>query len=817
MSASDSFVRVVCAALAALLTLVACAREPAPTISWSLLAEPPAEVLDDPGRIAPDAQRQWGSAAVGRWVGDTIEVGEEGVPMVAAHRERAGVMLRVCDAADRRLALWLASSGAAEEPEQTTASVTLNGVVLGEVTIERGPARFELDAPRAAWVAGGNRLEVEVERAYRVEGEAVIAFRMGEVSWGEPRRVVHDADSQHLTLPAGTSVVHTVEGRGAARLALGARAEVEGTLELVVEPFGPEAGTPREDGRIEHRLELEPGEERGLELELPWAAALPLRCTQTWRPERSGSVELLRLDVGAEASARTPVIVVAVDTLSASHTSVYGYARDTTPSLRAFAEQAVLFESSTSNATWTLPSFCALLSGLHAGAHRLDANPDAPPGTAPWESVQLAPNRWTLAEAFRSGGWRTGAFVDCHWLTEGFGFDQGFEVLDHSSVEIPIEDRSGGIDRVWRLAQEWLDGLRAEDAPFLFLHCYDVHGPYTAAQEWRDRFTDEPPLAFELPDSVPVDGPLEAYDVVATYIARGEQPDGQLPARMDPRRFVNAYDAGIAEVDHKLGRVFDDLRRRGLFEDAVIVVTSDHGESMLEQHRYFAHASIGRAVTRIPLLLRLPGGAHGGQRIADPVQSIDVYPTLLELAGFGLEQRGYLLGRSLVPRVRGEALAAAPILVDHGTYDHQALEHDGMRLVRIAPDRDALPARLSYPWLDRAWRSETFPELDEGGLTLEAGAAIALRMGSVEAIEAALAAELADEYVFLHDLERDPLEETDLSQRDPERTAELLDVLAEARARTERARTLAVPAQRAPVLSEEDLELLRAIGYVEQE
>ncbi len=793
-------------------------------VELDLLRNAPDLVVEELGYIEPEPGRPFGNRAVGTWryAGGVPAAPKDGAgrssetPMAECVHPSGGVLLGKTRREDTSVSLWLGAPAVGLDGQVVELLVELNDVEIGRVELPDEPEEFRFEVPRRLWSVGDNLLKITGPTTFGGPGHGSGAYRLGPISWGHPARVRAELDARILRMAPFTSAGYGIEPRGAGLLEFSVSPATGGVLDWELVRFDP-ISFEESESIVDGERALEAGED--LELELAFeAGSSPLRFKLGWRSESGGELTVSRAVVQARAPERPDVILIGIDTFSASHTSLYGYPRPTTPRLSEFASEAILFDPLITNATWTLPSFLSMLSGLPSGAHQFDRVDGRVERVQGWETLQLAPNRWTLAEAFLGAGWRTGAFVDTPWISPEFGFEQGFEVLDSSSVLTPLADRDGGLTQVVSLAEDWLDTHAKGEPSFLFLHAYDLHGPYLAPPVWRERFADNPPG--EWPESVPVDGPLPGWDAVATYIVRGEQPEGPLPPRMDPRRFVNAYDAGIAEVDAKLGELFDRWRADGRLDRSILMLTSDHGESMTEQHRLFGHASIGSAVTRVPLMVRLPNGEHGGTRIRGPYQTVDLMPTLLELCGFDLSERG-LPGRSAAAELRGTApgrdsvaQAERIVVTQHGTYDHQALEQGRWRLVRIRPYEDPVGARLTYPFMDPKWRQRYFPETVDG-TTLADGVRIAARHDTLEEISDLINGGLPAEAVFLYDLGADPLELQDLAADQPDLVFELLAQLDAALEGTERLRKLGRPAEAVRGITESDLEILRAFGYVE--
>ena len=299
------------------------------------------------------------------------------------------------------------------------------------------------------------------------------------------------------------------------------------------------------------------------------------------------------------------VILISIDTVRADHLPAYGYTHGQTPVIDAFARDAVVFERAYTHAPQTLPAHGSILTGLLPFEHGVRDN----------VGFTLKANTPTLASMFHTAGYRTGGFVSAYVLRKDTGIGQAFDVYN---AEFPSGSKERSVAQVQRAgldtlaaAETWLNTL-ADDKFFLFFHIYEPHTPYT------------PPLQY---------GALAPYD--------GE----------------------IALSDEITGKLLDDLKRHDWYDNATIVLLSDHGEGLNEhgeeEHGLFLYDS----TTRVPLLIKQPGGRRGGRRIAAPVQLIDVMPTLAGMTG--LTPPAGLRGRNLRPVLdRSGEVAAAGIYAE---------------------------------------------------------------------------------------------------------------------------------------------------------
>ena len=491
-----------------------------------------------------------------------------------------------------------------------------------------------------------------------------------------------------------------------------------------------------------------------------------------------------------------------------------------------------MFDECLANSTWTVPSFMSLLTGLYPHAHELERF-----GQELWEHWYVAQNRWTLAEFLRAAGYRTAGFVDNPWLTEPFGFDQGFELYDASAAAEYGPD--GGIVRTTDLAREFLDGLAPTTPFFLFVHAFDLHGPYRQAPPLEDTPGDAE--HYDLERAAPAGGPV-AFGIIPTYIARSEVPEGEIPNPMRTGPLERNYDAGIRFVDAALGEFFETLRAGGILERSWVIVTADHGETMADPDYLFGHGVFHQDVVRVPLLMRPPGGLTREKRIHETVQLLDLYPTLVELASPGT-RHDQLQGRPLVRLMRGEKRPPRVVLSQSGIMRQAMLVTEGWKLVELEPTCESTEeALLTNPRLTREWFARTVERLRQGprergrerklfdwtrdpellrdvfgrlpasGLTEGLFAEMRERQGYPSLLEF-LRRGLAGRFYELYHLEGDPRAEHDIAHEYPEKLAELKALLAREQERSESARANAVaPPQRAE-LSAEAVEELRSLGY----
>ncbi len=323
-------------------------------------------------------------------------------------------------------------------------------------------------------------------------------------------------------------------------------------------------------------------------------------------------------------SARRPnVLLVVVDTLAARHLDAYGYSRPTAPFLTEEAAHGVLFADVTAAAPFTAPAMASLFTGLDGMHHGVAGHvPD----------LRFSRAHHTVAEAFREAGYATVGVVANPWLSAERGYDQGFEHYLHAN--------EGKADARAAALLGALDSLPADRPWFAWLHILDTHMPYSPSAANRDRF--DPTASQSLPLAHFLTRPISIDTLFFEYRYTTE----------DIERTRALYDAAILTVDEVLRSAVTALRARPGGDDLVVVYTSDHGEALCEHGLCWSHEfTLYQELMAVPLVLRAPGRLPAGTRVAAPVRTIDVAPTIAEIAGVSLG--GAIDGESAVALARG--------------------------------------------------------------------------------------------------------------------------------------------------------------------
>ena len=348
---------------------------------------------------------------------------------------------------------------------------------------------------------------------------------------------------------------------------------------------------------------------------------------------------IARLPPNAE---RAPnVLLIVMDTARAANVGLSGYRRDTTPNLDRLAKTAARFDRAISPSPWTFPAHASMFTGRWP--HELSAN---------W-STPLNDTHATLAEVLRDRGYLTAGFAaNIFWCNAEFGLDRGFlhfedypvsvsQTVMSSSIgremisfsldqdaafrvrewigydEIPARKSAGEINESFL---RWLTRQQSRRPFFAFLNYLDAHQPFLPPSPFDRKFLGEAPRG----------DPRHWW---------GRQWS---PQEIEAER--DSYDGTLAYIDQQIGALADDLERRGLLDDTLLIVTSDHGEHFGE-HGFMRHANtLYMEVLNVPLVMRLPGRIPPAT-VRRPVSLRDLPATVLDV--LGINCAGCLAGESL--------------------------------------------------------------------------------------------------------------------------------------------------------------------------
>ncbi len=514
-------------------------------------------------------------------------------------------------------------------------TVYLDEETIAHVTLptDGGYAIVEASLPEGALAQGERFLQLRVASAGTAPGVgragvAVDWMRIGPV--GAPLSDEAPAaasamvdEAGRLALPDGVAASWTLEVPDGG--ALSARARGAGSAQVRVEVDGG-GGARRETLRFEDdetaRVDLSGHAGEVVRIALEAEGELTFDELAVVTPGAS--------DVRPRPPAPANVVVYLVDTLRADKLRIYDpETRVRTPGLSSWVEEgAAIFRAGHSQENWTKPSVATLLSGLMPWEHDATADDAVLPG-----SVSL------LSEILRADGFHTGAFIANGYVSDKFGFRQGFD----SFRNYIREGRRTQARFVAADVLSWLDD-RPEDQPFfLYVHTIDPHVPYMPPDDV---------LASYDPD--PYDGPVD-FSRDRELLEKIKSGALRVNDR-DKRRLEALYDGEITYHDVHFAAILEGLARRDLEDDTLVVFTSDHGEEL------FDHGSVGHGHTvyeellQVPLVVRIPGLTSEASGIDDAAGLVDVAPTILDALRKPIPDE--MSGRSLLPLLRGESATA---------------------------------------------------------------------------------------------------------------------------------------------------------------
>ena len=272
-----------------------------------------------------------------------------------------------------------------------------------------------------------------------------------------------------------------------------------------------------------------------------------------------------------------PIILISIDTLRADHLPLYGYTKGATPNIDALRRDGILFENAYSHCPMTLPSHVSMLTGLLPTEHEVRNNLGYR-----FDAARHA----TLPQLLKQRGYATGAAVSSYVLRADTGLGAAFDFYDDA---VPVatagaasQHQRAGTATVGA-AKRWIG---QQSSPFFFmLHLYEPHAPYTPPEPFASRYREQP------------------------------------------------YDGEVAQADAITGDFITFLKQSGIYDRAVIILTSDHGEGLWDHGEDQHGILLYREVLQVPLIIKLPKASRAGDSVKAPVQLIDLFPTVARLAG----------------------------------------------------------------------------------------------------------------------------------------------------------------------------------------
>jgi arylsulfatase A-like enzyme len=543
-----------------------------------------------------------------------------------------------------------------------TMQLFVNNEMLQAVRLDKGPAFHDYDAevPAKALVRGENHVLIRLGGTTKVRGEEVSvaiasvhvlagaadaqtpekpSFRppsydtlVGEAKVGGTARQALQVQapttlSWHLQIPEDATFAFRVgASRGKGKVAVRATAEGGKTEQL----FESEVGGEWKNGSVS--LKGLAGRVARIDLVAEGDADVAWSTPALMVPE----VELAKLDKPAKS-----VIVLTIDTLRADKLHAYDpkspVKQDT---LDAFMKEGATFTASQAPENWTKPSVASILTGLYPMTHR----------TKKSES-KLSDKALMVSEVYKKHGFSTATFLANGYVSDKFGFKQGW---DHYTNYIR-ENKSTEAENVFGEAGTWIEKHKDERF-FVYIQTIDPHVPYDPPEEY-----------LKLYDAREYDGQVKPRMTPDLLEKAKRNPPKITFDKRDKERLEALHDGEITYHDVEFGKFVERLKKLGLYDQVLFVVTSDHGEEFYDHESYGHGHSVYQELVHVPLMFRWPGVIEGGKRIAETVGTLDIAPTVLSATGHeipevmeGVNRMDHLRGRTPV----GPAVAFSDFLDD---------------------------------------------------------------------------------------------------------------------------------------------------------
>jgi arylsulfatase A-like enzyme len=435
------------------------------------------------------------------------------------------------------------------------------------------------------------------------------------------------------------------------------------------------------------------------------------------------------------------VLLISVDTLRPDFLSCYDPQAGNTPNIDQLAEDGILFRRAISSSPWTLPSMASIMTGLPNAVH-----------TATKPFTPLPDTLETLAEIMRDNGYKTSAIGDNQFLKSMYNVSQGFREYNFFPKPENYVGYSLGARIVFtwlfphalldeattadltRLTLDWIESNSDHDF-FIWLHYFDPHMPYTPPQPYLPSMKPLPSMGWSLG--------AEALDKIRS---------GNFVPDLAEREWVRMlYNGEIHYVDDNIGRIIGALKEYNLYDESLIILTSDHGEEFWE-HGGFEHGhTLYDEVIHVPLILKLPASLPGTyqRQISTTVSTQCILPTILELCGIAYDDDG-MREKSLVPLWDANAgkYQKSPVFSSSLIYyeDRESVIFDEKKYIRfLITDGEELYDLKRDPAEQKSLASSRFRETEKGKDLLDAHRKTAEEMKAALNIEETRKVELDEE------------------------------------------------------------------------
>ncbi len=514
----------------------------------------------------------------------------------------------------------------------------VNGKTAGEARVSKS-AGFEdivISIPEPLVRQGENAILLRATKTTQVRGKPrsiaieSLRFEPASAETGGADRVavkkvsVGSVARRAIVLPPSSQVDWFVEAPERGTLVFGAASTTEGDGKLAVriDRDGSQGASHALDARgawgdYQLAVRERPGKLLRLRFQNDGPTAVAVSDVRVVRAAR----DVVTIDKPARN-----VVVVLIDTLRSSKlTAYYPKTRVKTPVIDQLARDGALFERSQSPENWTKPSVASVLTSLHPATHKTKE-----------DASRLPKSALTLGEVYKKAGFRTASFIANGYVSNAFGFDQGWDYY----TNYIRERRNTNASNVFGEAGAWIEKNK-DGRFFVYVQTIDPHVPY-----------DPPDKFLKLYDPEPYSGQVQNRRTHLMLDEAKKNPKKYKFTKRDRARIEALHDGEISYHDEHFGRFLKKLRELGLEENTLIVVTSDHGEEF-QEHGSWGHGhSVYQELLGVPLMFRWPGVIPGGLRIGPVVSTMDIGPTVLDATGVAIPRQ--FEGRSLLGFMRGD-------------------------------------------------------------------------------------------------------------------------------------------------------------------
>ena len=338
------------------------------------------------------------------------------------------------------------------------------------------------------------------------------------------------------------------------------------------------------------------------------------------------------------------ILLIVMDATRVDHVSCYGYHSHTTPNLDTLAASGIIFENAFATSAWTPPSFASIFSGCYPSMHKVTG-----------KNLVFGDNIASLPQVLSENGYHTACFSTTAWINATRGFDRGFDNFVETWRRSSRSPKYGlgallalgkkflyGRDKYTRhlnsSLRHWLSDVRRDDNPFFICaHYHNTHSPYRPPRAFKKKFALSDERNYDVRKLLHVSTKAGAYGYMAKKIAVSEAEFDVIKAW---------YDGELSYMDYHIGELVSSLKKMGYFENTVLIITADHGENFGEHGLAFHQFCLYDTLIHVPLIIVAPSLHKKAARIKTLVSLVDLFSTILDLAGIDTGPYEHIDGRS---------------------------------------------------------------------------------------------------------------------------------------------------------------------------